>query len=302
MAERGRGWSRFRRLARAVGVADEATADAAPPPAPATPALDQVHDQAEPGAEAVAQPTPVEPADVEPTETATPAEEVPAEPAESAEPAEPQPPRWTLAEAEERHRAHPRSFFIPNAETRGSLRIGDRVALLFYAADPTAAGADAERMWVEVLERVQGAYLGRLLNRPVVVGGLSLGDELAFGPEHVIRVEDARWAPFEREVAFVNARLLVDDDLTPGFVLHDPQDAGEPLEAGGPAASGWQLLVGDETQTELDDPAALQTPALNWLMERYPAFGDLVFSGARDGEWHLDPATGTFVPEDAPTP
>ena len=32
-------------------------------------------------------------------------------------------------------------------------------------------------------------------------------------------------------------------------------------------------------------------------MERYPAFGALVFSGAGDGEWHLDPATGTYVSE-----
>ena len=62
----------------------------------------------------------------------------------------------------------------------------------------------------------------------------------------------------------------------------------------GERASGWQLLVGDETDTELEDADSGLVPNLAWLMERYPAFAELVFSGAQDGEWELDRTTRRY--------
>lgn len=152
-------------------------------------------------------------------------------------------------------------------------------------------------MWVEITDRGEESYLGQLLNEPTLITDLVLGGSVPFKADNVIRVEDDRWAAYENQVAFVSARLLTDETLEPTFVVHDPVDAGEPLHAGGPSISGWQLLVGDETQEELDNPDTLKTPALNWLMERYRPFGELVFSGVSDGEWVLEKATSTFVPD-----
>ena len=298
MAEGKRGWFRRRKdelfdddeLDAAYNTSEHAVIEGDEPDDAWAPEEDAV-------AEVVAPVQPAEPPALD--ATSAPAAPPASEPAPAPAPAPVPPPRplepmYRLAEAEERHAAHPRSFFIPTPETRAGLQVGQRAALLFYALEPQRGRPEAERMWVEVTERGTVGYRGRLLNRPAVIPGLSLHDELRFGPENVIRVEDQRWAPYERQVAFVNARLLTNDGLEPGFVLHDAEDAGEPLEPGGPTVSGWQLLVGDETQADLDDPDALKTPALNWVMERYPAFGALVFSGARDGEWVYDPATKSF--------
>jgi hypothetical protein len=42
-------------------------------------------------------------------------------------------------------------------------------------------------------------------------------------------------------------------------------------------------VVGDETEDELESTSGVRLSGLAWLMERYPAFGELVFSGARRG-------------------
>ena len=94
--------------------------------------------------------------------------------------------------------------------------------------------------------------------------------------------------------AYVNRRLIEDDALEPGWAIHYPADEALPARADGSRASGWQLLVGDE------DAADLQAPHLSWLMDRYPGFGELVRSGARDGWWRRDPETGIYV-KDAQT-
>ncbi|MER7276038.1 hypothetical protein ABT369_16415 [Dactylosporangium sp. NPDC000244] len=107
-------------------------------------------------------------------------------------------------------------------------------------------------------------------------------------------------------IAFASRRLVEDESLTPGYVYHDPEDATLPPGPGGRTASGWNLLVGDETDEQLADAGELLMPELEWLVERYPAFGKIVAAGSegRQFEWDADagryadvgPSTG--FPED----
>lgn len=204
---------------------------------------------------------------------------------------------WYLGNAEEEHEAQPRSFFIPGRAQRESLAGGDIARLLFYLANPAPDQPRAERMWVEVAETKSGRCMGTLMNQPTAIEHLAQGDTISFGPEHIIGLNDPRWAPFESRCAFVSRRLLEDDTLEPGLVVHDPSDEQLAPRSDGQRASGWQVLVGDETDEELSDPANVRVPNLAWLMERYPAFAELVFSGATSGGWVLDKGSGRYVPE-----
>ena len=201
---------------------------------------------------------------------------------------------WYLGNAEEEHAANPRSFFIPSRKERSSRNPGDLVRLLFFIRNPSQRGPRAERMWLEVSARDGDGYVGLLTNQPIAIKDLSGGDEVAFRSEHIIAIQDPKWTPYEDLLAFANRRLVDDDSLEPGYVVHDRSDMNFEPTAYGERASGWQLLVGDETDTELEDADSGLVPNLAWLMERYPAFAELVFSGARDGEWELDRTTGRY--------
>jgi hypothetical protein len=95
--------------------------------------------------------------------------------------------------------------------------------------------------------------------------------------------------------AFATRRLIEDDSLEPAYVVHDPSEIERPPGDEGTRSSGWELHAPDETDEERSDPDAVLAPDLAWLIARYPAFGELVFSGARDGWWRRDPGTGRYV-------
>ena len=101
---------------------------------------------------------------------------------------------WALVSAETRHAAHPDTFPIPELEVRESLQPGDAAKLLFDIE--TREGGRAidrgiDRMWVIVKARAGRRYIGVLDSDPGLSEGLNLrsGDEVEFGPEHVVSVE-----------------------------------------------------------------------------------------------------------------
>lgn len=92
---------------------------------------------------------------------------------------------WFLVNTERRAL---QGFAIPPRAVRNHLAVGDLVKLVFSERPEDAAAG--ERMWVEILSAASGRYQGRLRNEPVSIQGLSLGDLVEFGPEHV-----ASWEP-----------------------------------------------------------------------------------------------------------
>lgn len=95
---------------------------------------------------------------------------------------------YVLSSAEQSNRDHPATFAIPSRARRVALKVGEHAKLVFLTG--TTDGPSAERMWVEVTKRERGGYVGKLANKPFVIGELRLGDEVRFGPEHVAATED----------------------------------------------------------------------------------------------------------------
>ncbi|MCL8026745.1 immunity protein Imm33 domain-containing protein [Nocardioides bruguierae] len=86
----------------------------------------------------------------------------------------------------------------------------------------------------------------------------------------------------------VSVSRRVHEGEWPGYVVRD-----EPL---GPHDSGWQLLVGDETPAELDDPFAIAVLPLAEVARRWPALAAVLRDGPLGGEWVRDAASGRYVP------
>jgi hypothetical protein len=202
---------------------------------------------------------------------------------------------WRLDDAERLSREHPHSFFIPSLERRSSLRPDDWVRLVFLVEAADGAGLHAERMWLTDIRSTDGGrYVGVLTNSPDVIRDLAQGDEIEFGPEHVIATLEPDAIPDSLR-AFANRRLIRDDDLVPRFIYHDPSQLDFEPHDDGSRPSGWVLMVGDETEDELHDRANIVAPSLGWLAERYPAFGVLVLSSPGGREYHWDDETSSYV-------
>lgn len=108
---------------------------------------------------------------------------------------------YTLKDVEGQNRKHPETFQIPSLWEREALAPGDLVKLVFLGTGEPPPG---ERMWVSVTGRLVEAgkvtYHGMLDNRPVVIEGLDMGDDIEFEPKHVASIESNRtrgWADVE---------------------------------------------------------------------------------------------------------
>ena len=76
----------------------------------------------------------------------------------------------------------------PPRSDREQLTAGDLVKLAFAPTEPDRL---TEWMWVIVLARTAGGYVGRLDNVPANIPSLQAGDDVRFGPEHVFKIEPA---------------------------------------------------------------------------------------------------------------
>lgn len=193
---------------------------------------------------------------------------------------------YRLANAEARHEEAPRSFFIPTRDEREALRPGDLAKLLFEVLSPTAGQPSGERMWVQVVSKEAGRYVGQLDNQPRVVTTIAIDDHLEFGPEHIIQLLGEP-DPLAMLKVWVSRRAYV-DDVQPRYVARE-----EPMDA---SDSGWCVMVGDETDDELNDPANVLVQSLGFVSRRWP---DLVavFTASRPaGEWDWDLPLGAYVP------
>ena len=187
----------------------------------------------------------------------------------------PEPSDWWLADADELHAQHPRSYFIPPAARRRALRPGEVVRLEFTSgphADREEEG-HVERMWVEVLEQGAGGHAqGRLRNRPARLAALEIGDRVAFRPENVIAIDYT-----DDEVGYsqdqwpVVDKAILSDDRAPDIVVRAP----------GPYTADrdeWWLMV-------REDPAGPTTEGVGSLTDRFPGLEEPMRAGV--GLWEL---------------
>lgn len=192
---------------------------------------------------------------------------------------------FKLGNGEDLNRQSPRSFFIPTQTERQALQTGDLAKLLFEVVDPEDGMPTAERMWVQVLERQDDEYVGSLDNQPNVITTIQPGDRIRFGAEHVIATfEDAPMLALR----VIVSRRSHDTDTRPNFVYRD-----SPMSD---SDSGWCVLVGDETQEELDDPDNCLSQQMGFVLDRWPELGPVFETGAQDSEWQWDESTQGYLP------
>lgn len=94
---------------------------------------------------------------------------------------------WELWNAEELM-VQLEGFSIPTREEREAVAPGDIVKLVFGLADPDEVSA--ERLWVLVDGVDPAGFQGVLDSAPAYIEGLSEGDVIEFGAEHIIEIFD----------------------------------------------------------------------------------------------------------------
>lgn len=101
---------------------------------------------------------------------------------------------WCLDNGEAYHSAAPKTFWIPDRQSREALQTGDYAKLIFrIAVNGAEKDVAVERMWVLVRERIPGGYLGVLDNEPDGIAEndeLWLGTELPFSANHIISIQE----------------------------------------------------------------------------------------------------------------
>ncbi len=197
-------------------------------------------------------------------------------------------PPYRLVDGEEMHRDHPRTFFIPPRAERYALRPGQLAKLIFEIIEPSAGSPTAERMWVRVAGRRRRRYWGELDNQPKFIQALRAGDRVAFRPEHVVSIWSNR-PDLELKVAV--SRRSHEQDLRPRYMYRD-----EPISE---RDSGWQALVGDETDDELEDRHNILFQALGFVLDRWPELEPVFADRSRHAEWVWNAEAGRYsrVPE-----
>jgi hypothetical protein len=170
----------------------------------------------------------------------------------------PRSPLWSLANADEMHARHPRSYFIPDMERRIALLVGECVRLEFHYgpdADREQHG-HAERMWVEVVEqRADGHAHDRLRNRPARLVGIDIGDLVPVEPENVIAIgyTDEELGYAQDDWAVID-RAAIEPDRAPDIVAR----------AAGPNSAdqdAWWMILREQ-------PAGPRIEGVNGLTDR----------------------------------
>jgi hypothetical protein len=96
---------------------------------------------------------------------------------------------YELDNGEDIHNEYPESFWIPSRELRDNLQSGNLVKLIFRMEEKTNLDEVAvERMWVEVQDKTNETYVGKLDNDPCDEVFVKCGQTVYFLAEHVIAI------------------------------------------------------------------------------------------------------------------
>jgi hypothetical protein len=87
---------------------------------------------------------------------------------------------YKLISGLDRNKASPESFLLPSDADKAAVGPGDYAKLIFSSDD------GAERMWVLITARDGDSITGTLSNAPHRAVSVKHGDEVKFGPEHII--------------------------------------------------------------------------------------------------------------------
>ncbi len=134
----------------------------------------------------------------------------------------------------------PYTYFIPSAVHIDSLQVGDLAQLSFRGVP----GNNVERMWVEITERNNDEYNGKLVNTPLDLPQLRLGHLVRFKPFHCIGFRTDRNIPESPKVREYWDRCMVDrcvlDDGIPIYYIYR-EEPDMTQEGDKYPDSGWRI-------------------------------------------------------------
>lgn len=117
---------------------------------------------------------------------------------------------------------HHSDFKLPDTKEVDGLVEGDYAKLLFAFPRPNPNAPDAERMWVQIMGKHEcGHWAGRLSNDPIYAP-MKLGEDLEFGPEHVLAFMKKDTARVGKDRSEVPINLTKSDRNDPENWKFDP--------------------------------------------------------------------------------
>ena len=187
------------------------------------------------------------------------------------------PSAWTLANVDELHAAHPKTFSLPALWRRQQFSPGCLVELIFLCGDK-----GGERMWVRIDERRSGRYRGTLESEPVELEGLHGGERIDFGPEHIADWKGRKPPAVPAHLTVSLSQPLRDPERFPRLVRREP-----PIDRND---SGLRL------SWEADDAGPVTRLPLKDVLVFYESLAPLASVGD-NGRWRWNDAECRYDPE-----
>ncbi|PEC20178.1 immunity protein Imm33 domain-containing protein [Bacillus cereus] len=167
---------------------------------------------------------------------------------------------WYLDNVYELNKEAPYTFYLPSSEILGKLKVGDLVKLIFVTKNEEEDGFNGERMWVEIIERNEKKFVGKLDNNPYRLA-LKKGDKISFGIENICDTEYKDPASSDWDLYF-DTKVIVSNDVLEkrefNFMLRE--DSREEDD------SGWSILSGYESDDYVSDPENFQIISIGVIL------------------------------------
>jgi hypothetical protein len=174
---------------------------------------------------------------------------------------------WVLQNIEQIAKKNSETFFIPSLNERESQGIDDEVRLHFELIESMINGCSAERMWVKIVKKESKSpkFTGILLNHPLFISDLSIGDEIIFDVEHIaqiiIKEGSPLWIDCAEESALVSQQCLEKNGIV-RFLYRQKTAIQED--------SGWRMFDGSEDDDYVNNPKNIRVVNVGYLLDKDP--------------------------------
>lgn len=143
---------------------------------------------------------------------------------------------------------YPRTFLIPTQDEINKIEIGGLVKLIFTMKKTQKNGCKAERMWVEISEKINEmndiVFTGKLDNEPYYLKTIKCGDAIIFKAENIAGIYGGKSSFDENLFAIITKKALENRQIN--YVVKSNEIDSD-------QDSGWQLFYGDEDDAYLED-------------------------------------------------
>ena len=158
------------------------------------------------------------------------------------------PKSWNLENAQKLADEFIYTFYKPSKEVVSLLNVGNQAKLIFSFESDDPEDPSAERMWVEITERIENKFIGYLDNDPAYIKDLNYKDIIEFSEIHIVDtdLDDPIPAISEKYIkrCFVTNNILYEGEAI-GYLYREEPDTEDD--------SGWRFTTGSETDEYMNN-------------------------------------------------